>query len=118
MSAKRENRVRGGTSTVTGEKISARSRRPPRSRLMPEFEQLPEAGDHSRSLRPRIQDRARAQALTERGSMSGYIGIDVSSGELVVAVEGVSGEKIYQNSDRGYRDLVNDLEQLDTRLEI
>jgi transposase len=50
--------------------------------------------------------------------MSGYIGIDVSSGELVVAVEGVSGEKIYQNSDRGYRDLVNDLEQLDTRLEI
>ena len=117
MSKSRENRVRGGTSIVTGDKISARSRRPPRSRLMPELEQLPEAGGHG-PRRPRIQDRASAQALSERDRMSGYVGIDVSKAELVVAVEGVNGERKYLNTDRGQRDLVKDLEALNPKAEI
>jgi len=41
--------------------------------------------------------------------MSGYIGIDVSKAELVVAIEGVSGVRTYQNTDRGHRDLLKDL---------
>lgn len=41
--------------------------------------------------------------------MSGYIGIDVAQEELVVAREGVAGSKVYVNSERGYRDLVQDL---------
>ena len=98
---------------MAGDSISARSRRPPRSRLMRELEQLPEAGDQLRSSRPRIQDRARAQALmSERDQVSGFIGIDVSKDELVVANQGVAGEKRYVNTDRGHRDLIRDLEAL------
>ncbi len=41
--------------------------------------------------------------------MSGYIGIDVSKAELVVAIEDVGGVKTYQNTDRGHRALVKDL---------
>jgi len=83
--------------------------RPPRSRLMPELEQLPEAGD-----RPRIQDRARAQALIEERAMSGYLGIDVSQDELVVAREGVAGSTIYRNDDRGQADLLKVLTKKDS----
>jgi transposase len=52
------------------------------------------------------------------GAMSGYIGIDVSKSELVVAIEGVGGEKIYPNAERGYRALVKDLEGLEPKAEI
>lgn len=52
------------------------------------------------------------------GAMSGYIGIDVSKAELVVAIEGVGGEKIYPNTDRGYRELVKDLDRLEIKAEI
>jgi len=42
--------------------------------------------------------------------MSGYIGIDVSKADFVVAREGVAGSKTYPNTDRGYRELLKDLE--------
>jgi transposase len=104
---------------VTGVNSSARSRRPPRSRLMPELEQLPEAGSgESSKRRPRIQDRARARALNVRGQMSGFIGIDVSKAELVVAIEAIAGEKLYPNTDRGHRDLIKGLEALEPKAEI
>lgn len=41
--------------------------------------------------------------------MSGYLGIDVAQAELVVAREGVSGSKVYPNTDRGHRDLLDHL---------
>ncbi|MBA2686868.1 MAG: IS110 family transposase [Gemmatimonadaceae bacterium] len=41
--------------------------------------------------------------------MSGYLGIDVAQAELVVAREGVAGSRIYPNTDRGHRDLLNHL---------
>lgn len=44
--------------------------------------------------------------------MSGFIGIDVSKDELVVAIKGVSGEKKYPNTERGHRDLIGDIESL------
>lgn len=91
---------------------SSDSMRPPRSRLLPELEQLTVAGnpaDLKRSPRPRIQDRARARALIGRRAMSGSIGIDVAQGDFVVAREGVAGSKGYPNTDRGCRDLVKDL---------
>jgi transposase len=50
--------------------------------------------------------------------MSGYIGIDVSKEELVVATSEVAGEKRYPNSDNGHRDLIDDLAQVDPRAEI
>lgn len=42
--------------------------------------------------------------------MSGFVGIDVSKADFVVAREGVAGSKIYPNSERGCRDLLKDLE--------
>lgn len=42
--------------------------------------------------------------------MSGFIGIDVSKADFVVAREGVAGSKIYPNSERGCRDVLKDLE--------
>lgn len=42
--------------------------------------------------------------------MSGFIGIDVSKADFVVAREGVAGSKTYPNSERGCRDLLKDLE--------
>lgn len=92
--------------------------RPPRSRLMPELEQLPEAGNHTRSSRPRIQDRVRARALRGEETMSGYIGIDVSKAELVVAISGVTGERSFQNTERGHRELIKDLERLEPKPQI
>lgn len=41
--------------------------------------------------------------------MSGFVGIDVSKADFVVAREGVAGSKIYPNSERGCRDLLKDL---------
>jgi len=41
--------------------------------------------------------------------MSGFIGIDVAKNDFVVAREGVSGSTSYQNSDRGFQDLLKDL---------
>src|SRR3989337_1790763 len=112
MRKERENRGRGVTSISPGAVSSRLSMRPPRSRLLPELEQLPEARDRKgRSPRPRIQDRARARALKERDrEMSGFVGIDVSKADFVVAREGVAGSKIYPNSERGCRDLLKDLE--------
>ena len=81
--------------------------RPPRSRLLPELEQLPEAGIQRH--RPRIQDRARARALIGEKAMSGFIGIDVAKAELIVAREGLAGSKAYPNTERGQRDLVKAL---------
>lgn len=43
--------------------------------------------------------------------MSGFIGIDVAQADLVVAREGVAGSKSYQNSDRGHRDLLRDIDR-------
>lgn len=111
---KRENRVRGGTSIVSRARSSSRSVRPPRSRLLPELEQLPEAGSQktfAKAPRPRIQDRARAQALISGEDMSGKLGIDVAQGELVVAREGMAGSKAYLNTERGHRDLLRDLDR-------
>ena len=90
-----------------GAKSSTQSVRPPRSRLLPELEQLPEAG--IQRTRPRIQDRARARALIGGRAMSGFIGIDVAQSDFVVAREGVAGSKKHPNTDRGYRDLIKDL---------
>ena len=87
--------------------------RPPRSRLLPELVQLPEARGRkprAKTSGPRIQDRARAQALISGEVMSGYLGIDVGQADLVVAREGVAGSKAYPNTERGYRDLLKDLE--------
>lgn len=42
--------------------------------------------------------------------MSGFVGIDVSKADFVVAREGVAGSKTYPNSERGCRDLLKDLE--------
>lgn len=109
MRTDRENRVRGGTSISPGAKSSRLSRRPPRSRLLRELEQLPEAGDHIGLPRPRIQDRVRARALIGEATMSGFIGIDVAQTDFVVAREGVAGSRKYLNNDRGYRDLIKDL---------
>ena len=109
-----ENRVRGGTSIVPGVNSSSRSMRPLRSRLLPELEQLPEARGRmprAKTSGPRIQDRARAQALISGEVMSGYLGIDVAQADLVVAREGVAGSKAYPNTERGYRDLLRDLER-------
>jgi transposase len=50
--------------------------------------------------------------------MSGFVGIDVSKAELVAAIEGVAGEKLYPNTDRGIRDLQRDLEALEPKAEI
>lgn len=41
--------------------------------------------------------------------MSGFIGIDVAQPDFVVAREGVAGSRSYQNTERGFRDLINDL---------
>jgi transposase len=82
--------------------------RPPRSRPLPELEQLPEAVAQRR--RPRIQDRVSARAPRESVPMSGFIGIDVAKADLFVAREGVTGSKSYPNTDRGHRDLIKDLE--------
>jgi transposase len=90
--------------------------RPPRSRLLPELEQLPEAG--IKRNRPRIQDRARAQALIEERAMSGFVGIDVAQAEFVVAREGVAGSRRYSNTDRGFRDLIKDLSDISTSSKI
>lgn len=76
---------------------------------MRELEQLPEA----RGLdpkRPRIQDRASARASLRSVSMSGFVGIDVSKDELVVARVGEIQEKSYPNSDHGHVQLAGDLE--------
>jgi transposase len=48
--------------------------------------------------------------------MSGYIGIDVSKAELVVAAEGAGGQKLYPNTDRGHRDLLKDLGEVDAQI--
>ncbi len=107
-----ENRDEAGPRNPSRAVSSPDSLRPPRSRLLPELEQLTVAGspaDLKRSSRPRIQDRARARALIGRRAMSGSIGIDVAQGDFVVAHEGVSGSKSYPNTDRGCRDLVKDL---------
>jgi hypothetical protein len=83
--------------------------RPPRSRLLPELGQLPEAGNQktlAKIPRPRIQDRARAQAPISGEVMSGYLGIDVSKDELVMVREAVTGAKTYRNDERGYLDIV------------
>src|SRR3954465_13714025 len=88
MTMMRENRVRGGTSIAPGAQSSSQSRRPPRSRLLPELEQLPEARSQNTCAMtpgPRIQDRARARALISGDGMSGFIGIDVAQADLVVA---------------------------------
>lgn len=50
--------------------------------------------------------------------MSSYIGIDVAKDELVVAREGATGLKNYQNTERAHRELVRDLEKEDPRPEI
>ena len=42
--------------------------------------------------------------------MSGFVGIDVSKADFVVAREGVAGSKTYPNSERGCQDLLKDLE--------
>ena len=42
--------------------------------------------------------------------MSGFIGIDVAKADFVVAREGVAGSKSYPNTERGYRDLIKDLD--------
>ncbi len=81
--------------------------KPPRSRPLLELEQLPEAG--IQRPRPRIQDRARARALTGERAMSGFIGIDVAQSNFVVAREGIAGSRKYVNTDRGHRDLIKDL---------
>lgn len=103
---------------AAGAKSSSPSRRPPRSRLLPELEQLPEAGSRRTSATisaktslPRIQDRARAGALISGDGMSGFIGIDVAQADLVVAREGVAGSKTYPNTDRGHRDLLRDIDR-------
>lgn len=46
--------------------------------------------------------------------MSGYLGIDVSKDELVVAREAVAGAKTYRNDDSGYSDIVRDLTKKDS----
>jgi len=107
MRKQSQNRVRGGTSMGPGAQSSSPSVRPPRSRLLPELEQLPEAGIQRH--RPRIQDRARARALIGEKAMSGFIGIDVAKAELIVAREGLAGSKAYPNTERGQRDLVKAL---------
>ena len=81
MSERPQNRGRRGTSIAFGAGSSSQSRRPARSRLAPKLEQLPEA-----LRRPRIQDRARAQAF-RRAEMPGFWGIDVAQAELVIAAE-------------------------------
>lgn len=43
--------------------------------------------------------------------MSGFIGIDVSKADFVVAREGVAGSKSYPNTARGHNDLLKDLEK-------
>src|SRR5687768_230336 len=108
MRKERENRGRGGTS-INPRAVSSRpSRRPPRSRLLPELEQLPEArGDNS--TRPRIQDRASARAPRGKFSMSGFIGIDVSKDELVVGNEGQVQLKSHSNTERSHQQLIKDL---------
>ncbi len=45
--------------------------------------------------------------------MSGFIGIDVAKADFVVAREGVAGSKSYPNTERGYRDLIKDLDHDD-----
>src|SRR5688500_8222595 len=116
-----ENRVRGGTSIAVGANSSSQSKRPPRSRLLPELEQLPEARSHTArhttghmAPRSRIQDRARARALISGDAMSGYLGIDVSKDELVVVREAVAGSKIYRNDERGHADLLKELTKKDS----
>jgi len=89
--------------------------RPPRSRPLPELEQLPEAVAQQR--RPRIQDRASARAPRKRVYMSGFIGIDVAKADLFVAREGIAGSKNYPNTDRGHRDLIKDLEGTGSAIE-
>ena len=96
---------------------SSPSMRPPRSRPMPELEQLPEARSRkatSKTPRSRIQDRARAEALISGEVMSGYLGIDISKDELVMVREAVSGAKIYRNDERGHSDLVKELVKKDS----
>lgn len=50
--------------------------------------------------------------------MSGYLGIDVAQAELVVAREGVAGSKVYPNTDRGHRDLLNHLSEDGSSIEL
>lgn len=46
--------------------------------------------------------------------MSGYLGIDVSQDELVVAREGVAGSRVYRNDERGQSDLLKELTRKDS----
>ena len=105
-----ENRGQMGTSFSPGANSSSLSMRPLRSRPLRELEQLPEARGVD-TTRPRIQDRVRARARQERGSMSGFIGIDVSKADLVIAREGVAGNRQYPNTEKGHQDLLGDLER-------
>src|SRR6266567_1439714 len=109
MGMRRENFERGGTSITSGAISSEYSMRPPRSRLLPELVQLPEAKSQEKTPRPRIQDRARARALISGGGMSGYLGIDVSKEELVLVREAVAGTVRYSNDEGGHRSLLKDL---------
>ena len=43
--------------------------------------------------------------------MSGFIGIDVSKADLVIAREGVAGNRQYPNTEKGHQDLLGDLER-------
>jgi len=104
-----QNRKRGGTSISPGANSSCLSLRPPRLRPSQELEQLREA-QGSDPKRPRIQDRARARASSRRVSMSGFVGIDVSKDELVVAREGAVDQSSYPNTEHGHRQLAKDLE--------
>lgn len=101
----------------SGAESSYNSRRPPRSRLLPELEQLPEARSRRIASRPRIQDRASARASHADARMSGCIGIDVAQAELVVAREGVAGVQEYPNTELGHRALVKALAELDVLVE-
>src|SRR3954464_7346733 len=100
MTVRRQNRVRGGTSIVARVQSSSQSGRPPRSRLSPKLEQLPEAPS-----RPRIQDRARAQAHRRR-AMAGYWGVDVAQAELVIAEADTGTTATEPNTPAGWRRLV------------
>jgi transposase len=103
MTVRRQNRGRGGTSIASRAESSSQSQRPPRSRLVPKLEQLPEAHP-----RPRIQDRARAQAFP-RVQMKGFWGIDVAQAELVVAEAGTNGTTTVANTPAGHQALLKQL---------
>lgn len=92
--------------------------RPPRSRLLPELEQLPEARARKPS-RPRIQDRVRARAPLGKVPMSGIFGIDVSKDDLFVARERERGtSKSYPNTEHGHQRLLRDIKGETTSVEL